>query len=182
LDDFVGFTGNLVDQKMGYKTKAETSVAEEKVVNNYISRAQDLTVNDVITSIRNNRGFISSVAKDCRVSRKHIYDLLKRYPEIEEALKEAREETKDFAELQLLKNISSGKENSLIFFLQTQASDRGYVKKHQIEIYVQHEINMMLLKLEQHLPEDQYEDVLTILSREDNRPRPIAEIEEQASA
>jgi hypothetical protein len=39
----------------------------------------------------------------------------------------------DAAETQLLKNINSGKETSLIFFLKCKAKKRGYIEKSEFE-------------------------------------------------
>lgn len=84
---------------------------------------------DAINAIKEAKGFVSSAAKRLGISRTQLHRLINSHPTIKEALDDAREEMKDFAEGQLFMNIRDGKETSLIFFLKTQAKDRGYVER-----------------------------------------------------
>jgi hypothetical protein len=147
----------------------------------YIS-APELTTEELIQAIHEHRGLIASAASALNVHRSYIYYRMEKSPEIREAVKDAREALKDFAEGQLLLNIQRGKEVSLLFFLKTQAADRGYVERKQVDVYVKQEINLLLLKLEQNLPEDQYENVLSVLSRDEYSARETPKITESSSA
>lgn len=53
-------------------------------------------------------------------------------PEFDRACSEIWEGILDGAEVHLQKNISNGKEASLIFFLKTRAKERGYIEKTEI--------------------------------------------------
>lgn len=92
-----------------------------------------VTAADAAQAIKEAKGFVTTAAKRLNVSRTQLYRLINRYPTVKEALDDAREEMKDFAEAQLFKNIRDGKETSLIFYLKTQAKDRGYIERHQME-------------------------------------------------
>ena len=49
--------------------------------------------------------------------------------EFAEAVEEIKESQIDYVEGQLIKNISAGKETSIIFYLKSKAKDRGYAEK-----------------------------------------------------
>lgn len=82
-----------------------------------------------IAAIKQSQGFVTTAAKKLGISRTQLYNIINKYPTVKEALIDAREEMKDFAEAQLFKNIKDGKETSLIFYLKTQAKERGYVER-----------------------------------------------------
>jgi len=91
-----------------------------------------VTASEAAQAIRNQKGFITQAAKQLGISRQHLYTLINNHPTVKEALTDAREEMKDFAEGKLIQNIKEGKETSLIFYLKTQAKDRGYVERAEV--------------------------------------------------
>lgn len=92
-----------------------------------------LTKKALIEEIHKYNGNISAVARAFDKSRKWIYQYIKELnPELWEEVIQAREAMKDSAESQLYKNILNGKEASLIFYLKTQAKDRGYIERQEI--------------------------------------------------
>jgi len=92
-----------------------------------------LTKKAVSEQIEKYQGNIAAVARAFGKSRQWIYEYCKeKYPELWLDVIQARETMKDNAESQLYKNILSGKETSLIFYLKTQAKDRGYVERQEI--------------------------------------------------
>lgn len=92
-----------------------------------------VTASEAATAIKDAKGFVTTAAKHLGISRTQLYRLINAHPTVKEALDDAREEMKDFAEAQLFKNIRDGKETSLIFYLKTQAKDRGYIERQELD-------------------------------------------------
>ena len=84
---------------------------------------------EAIKAVKGSFGFVTEIAKKLKCSRMTVYNLMKEYPSIKEAIEDEREATKDFTEGKLLQNIKKGKEISIFFYLKTQAKDRGYVER-----------------------------------------------------
>lgn len=91
-----------------------------------------ITAKQAIEAIKGSRGFITTVANRLGCSRMNVYLLMKKYPTVKQAILDEKDEMKDFAEAQLFQNIKDGKETSLIFYLKTQAKDRGYIERQEI--------------------------------------------------
>lgn len=99
------------------------------------------------------RGIISVVADRLGLSRNAVYNLMERYPAFKQAIHDEREKRKDRAEL-TLDSIITGhwvtdpssdpkkptrvyvppNVTGLIFYLKTQARDRGYSEKQELEL------------------------------------------------
>lgn len=90
------------------------------------------TPEQIIEALTTCGGFVSVAARRLGCTFQTIYNYRDRYKEVRQALLDIREGQKDFAEGKLLENIKKGKETSLIFYLKTQAVDRGYVERHEI--------------------------------------------------
>ena len=86
----------------------------------------------MLQAIRGSKGFVTVIAKRAACSRNTVYSYIEKYPKIREAITDEKETLKDFAESKLFTNIEEGKETSLIFYLKTQAKDRGYVERHEV--------------------------------------------------
>jgi hypothetical protein len=63
---------------------------------------------------------------------KTFNNYLKRYPDIAEAYEYRKERQKDFVEGKLYSEIKKGNITAIIFYLKTQAKDRGYVERQEI--------------------------------------------------
>ncbi len=79
--------------------------------------------------LKQHMGIISSACKAGGIARATYYVWRDADPAFKEACMEAYEERKDFAESALLKKIKNEDTTSIIFFLKTQAKDRGYVER-----------------------------------------------------
>lgn len=79
--------------------------------------------------LRKHMGIISRACKAAGISRALYYIWRNADPVFKEECMEAYEERKDFAESALLKKIKNEDTTSIIFFLKTQAKDRGYVER-----------------------------------------------------
>lgn len=74
---------------------------------------------------------VSLAARLLGVSRTTFYEWIDTRPEIALAVKDARELTKDQAEISLFKAIDKGEAWAVCFFLKTQARDRGYIERYE---------------------------------------------------
>ena len=83
-------------------------------------------------AIKDSNGFITHAAAKLDISRTTLHAMINQYATLREAVTDAREAMKDFAENKLFSNIKDGKETSLIFYLKTQAKDRGYVERQEV--------------------------------------------------
>ena len=91
-----------------------------------------VTAAEAVKAIIKAKGFISAASKHLNITRRQMHNIINKFPTVKEALLDEREKMKDFAEAKLLSNIKEGKEVSLIFYLKTQAKDRGYVERQEV--------------------------------------------------
>jgi hypothetical protein len=63
---------------------------------------------------------------------KTFNNYLKRYPDVAEAYEYRKERQKDFVEGKLFSEIKKGNITAIIFYLKTQAKDRGYVERQEV--------------------------------------------------
>lgn len=92
------------------------------------------TKDDFMKAIPGSNGVISVVAGRVGCSRRTVYNAINGDPEIKQALYDAREELKDMAESVLFTMIKERNITALIFYLKTQARDRGYVERQEVQI------------------------------------------------
>lgn len=97
-----------------------------------MARRQELKAEDVIKALENNQGLAALAAHALGVSMQTIYNYRDRYPTIAARMKELRERRTDRVELALYDKINAGDTASIIFYLKTQAKDRGYVERQEV--------------------------------------------------
>lgn len=90
------------------------------------------TVKRAIEAIKESRGFVSKAANLCDTSRTTFHAMINDHPTLREAVEDARESNKDFVENKLMVSIDEGNVTAIIFYLKTQAKDRGYVERQEI--------------------------------------------------
>lgn len=95
-------------------------------------KKQGYSAEEAVKAIRGSGGFVSVIAERLGCTRQTVYNLCERFATVAEALKDERESTKDEAESQLLNNIRKGDNTAIIFFLKTQAKDRGYIERQEL--------------------------------------------------
>lgn len=93
---------------------------------------EKFTPEQIIAALRAKRGMVYLAARALQCDAKTIYNAMKRHPEIREARDEQRGQMVDAAEASLHKLIIDGNVPATIFFLKTQARDRGYVEKTEL--------------------------------------------------
>lgn len=119
-----------------------------------------ITAAEAIKAVKSSRGFVTTIAKQLGCTRCHVYALQKKYPTFKQAIIEEREGLKDFAEGKLLEQINSGNMTAIIFYLKTQAHDRGFVERHHIEIAMAKERAGFMADLESRLEPEVFEQIL----------------------
>jgi hypothetical protein len=92
-----------------------------------------VTAAQCAAALKKHKGFITQAAKSLGISRTHLHTLINKHPTIREALDDAREEMKDFAESKLYQGINNGNTALIIFYLKTQAKGRGYIERQEID-------------------------------------------------
>lgn len=95
-------------------------------------RPERFTVAEVCEAIRAAEGLALQAGKALGCDARTIRDYAKRYATVRDALKDAREDTKDEVESLMLKRIREGSDIMAIFFAKTQMKDRGYVERSEI--------------------------------------------------
>jgi hypothetical protein len=86
----------------------------------------------VIKAIQEANGILSGAARLLGCSRTTVHNHINKSPTVKAAYEEANETMIDFAEQQLFKNIKTGKEASIFFFLKCKAKHRGYVERQEL--------------------------------------------------
>jgi len=92
-------------------------------------RPQRFTEEQVAQAVRDTRGIATAAASKLGCNPSTIYAYLKRYPDLDEVLSEARESALDFAESKLMDAIEDGNLTAIIFFLKTRGKSRGYSER-----------------------------------------------------
>lgn len=91
-----------------------------------------ITAKEAIAATKDSKGFVTTIAKRLGCTRANVYALMKKYPTVKEAVDDEREMLKDFAEGKLFKQIDAENMTAIIFYLKTQAKDRGYVERTEV--------------------------------------------------
>jgi ACT domain-containing protein len=89
----------------------------------------------LLKALEETQGLIYHACKKAgNISRSTYYRYLKEDEEFAKGVEDIKEAQIDYVEGQLIKNISSGKETSIIFYLKSKAKDRGYTDKSLLDI------------------------------------------------
>jgi len=86
---------------------------------------------DFLKAIPKSGGLITTIADRVGCSRPTVYTAISKYATVKQAIEDERESMKDFTENQLFKQIKDGNMTAIIFYLKTQAKDRGYVERQE---------------------------------------------------
>lgn len=85
-----------------------------------------------LNAIPGSGGFITTIADRVGCTRNTVYAAMKKYPTVKQAVLDEKDSIKDMVEGQLLKQIKDGNTTAAIFYLKTQAKDRGYVERQEL--------------------------------------------------
>lgn len=79
------------------------------------------------------KGYQAAASKIAGCSLRTMYRRVAASPELQAIVEEQRELTTDRVELKLLQLVEKGNVAAVIFYLKTQAKDRGYVERVQVD-------------------------------------------------
>ena len=88
-----------------------------------------MTAEKMIAALEKAHGYVSAACTELGCSRKHFYAKLKGLPTVQEAMEAIREKRTDYVESKMMKLIEAENPTMIIFYLKTQAKDRGYVER-----------------------------------------------------
>lgn len=88
---------------------------------------------DYAKAVTDAGGLITVAARRLGVDRGTVYNAVRKHKKVAAALDDARERTTDLAESKLISQISEGNTTAIIFYLKTQAKNRGYVEQTQVQ-------------------------------------------------
>ena len=89
------------------------------------------TPEQIITALEKHKGLVSKAAKALRCSRQTVMNYAARYPEVREAMDDAREAMLDVAESKLFDAVRKGQPWAVCFYLKTQGKKRGYIERQE---------------------------------------------------
>ena len=94
--------------------------------------AETYTATQAIEAIKGSKGVISVIQSRLGCARQTVYNLMERYPTVKQARDDEKEALKDYAESKLFQQISKDNMTAIIFYLKTQARDRGYIERQEV--------------------------------------------------
>jgi len=92
---------------------------------------------DIIDAILEAGGILSVAAENLKCARQTLYKRAATDPAIAAAIEEGRESLKDFAEgrlVELMRKDTGPGVTAIIFYLKTQAKERGYIESQTINV------------------------------------------------
>lgn len=106
------------------------------------NKTKEFQSSDVEKAIKGSKGFMSSIAKILGVDW-HTAKKLVDMHNLEQLVQNEKETMKDFVESKLYQNINENDTTSIIFYLKTQAKDRGYVEKTEQSVTHDGQVNII---------------------------------------
>lgn len=77
-------------------------------------------------------GNTAIIAQRLGVARRTVYNYVKRWKGVADAIDDEKEKRKDFVEDRMLKRIMEGSDTMIIWFSKTQMKDRGFVERQEL--------------------------------------------------
>jgi hypothetical protein len=97
-----------------------------------MAKKNGYTAQQVIKAIEDADGYVSKAASILKCSPRTVYNYRDKFPTVAEAWEAIREKRHDYVENALHKLIREGNVTAIIFYLKTQAKDRGYVERQEL--------------------------------------------------
>lgn len=108
-----------------------------------MAKKHQFTSQQVIQALQDADGYVSKAASILGCGTTTIYNYRDKYSSVAVAWKDIREKRHDFVENALHKRIQSGSDTAIIFYLKTQAKQRGYVERQEHEHSGETQITMI---------------------------------------
>ena len=96
------------------------------------STKREQTAQRIIKAVKESKGLLTVAAARAGIGYRTILRYSNEFPTVKKAVIEAKEELIDLTESKLYNAIEEGNMTAIIFFLKTQAKDRGYIEKSEI--------------------------------------------------
>lgn len=96
-------------------------------------RTMHVTKDEYRRAIENAAGLLSVAARSLGVNRRTIYRAMERWPELQDAVDEARDLHLDVAEGKLFAAVQRGEKWAVLFALRTLGKTRGYVERTEVD-------------------------------------------------
>ena len=90
------------------------------------------TLEEVISAIKDSNGLLAAAARKLGVTRQTVYNYVKKYATVKQALEEARDTNLDYTEGKLMEAIKAGNVTAIMFLLKTLGKSRGYVERQEV--------------------------------------------------
>ena len=100
-----------------------------------LRKGQKFTKETIAKTLRKNGGFISYTARALGCHENTVRNYVKKYPDLEEIIEEAREGMVDLAEASLVKQVQGSNTIATIFLLKCLGKKRGYVEAPQQHLH-----------------------------------------------
>jgi hypothetical protein len=99
-----------------------------------MSKKKQATARRIIDALHESHGLICSAAAMAGVDRRTVHRYMKEFPQVAEAVEEAREKLYDAVESRLFEKIEAGDLTAIIFFLKTRCRHRGYIERQEVDM------------------------------------------------
>ncbi len=97
-----------------------------------MEQGNGLTAKKMIEAIEQANGYVSKACFILHCSRDHFYKKLKGFPTVQKTIDEIREKRTDYVESKMMQLIDELNPTMIIFYLKTQAKNRGYVERQEV--------------------------------------------------
>lgn len=97
-----------------------------------MTKKAQYTAAEITEALERGNGYVSKVASLLGCTPRTVYNYRDRYPTVAEAWESIREARHDFVENALHKAINEGNVTAIIFYLKTQAKQRGYIERQEV--------------------------------------------------
>jgi hypothetical protein len=101
---------------------------------NFLSDRISHNKRSIIEALKENLCNISKATQIVGISRQTFYHWTNTDPEFKAKYKALKDGIVDMVEEELLNRIKGGSDTAIIFFLKTQAKDRGYIERQEFDI------------------------------------------------
>lgn len=100
------------------------------------NRPKELRVSkqEILDAIPKSGGILTVIARRAGISTRSLYDYRIKWPEINEAIKDAEDETIDMAESQLVDLVKMGNLKAIRYFLDNRGKKRGWGQRQNIQL------------------------------------------------
>jgi hypothetical protein len=90
------------------------------------------SVEQVRAALEASGGIYLGAAAKLKCAPNTVKNMVKRYPELQDAIAEIKENNLDLAETQLIKAIGKGSPWAICFYLKTQGKERGWTERREL--------------------------------------------------